>query len=45
VIEDEDVGVYPLVESSLKYHEHASVDQLYDDGDVIRLLAFIILIQ
>ncbi|CAD6213699.1 unnamed protein product [Miscanthus lutarioriparius] len=36
-IEEEDVGVDPLVEGCLGYHEQASVDQLYDDGEAIRL--------
>ena len=36
-IEEEDVGVDPLVEGCLGYHEHASVDQLYNDSEAIRL--------
>jgi hypothetical protein len=38
-VEDEDVGVHPLVEGRLGYHEHAGVDQLYGDGHAVRLHA------
>lgn len=37
-VEDEDEGVHPHVEGGLGDDEHAGVDQLYDDGDHVRLL-------